>query len=169
METDALHVGVVMQRVRLNNRWQSHQWQPLEILHEAPAGQRCLRADNDDMRWLFGGFEVRLFSDEAEGYYLNISAPTPCWFVMWRPEDIDGVEIAVPKAVTLSYHEGARLMDGGEKVDTIAAAPEIVERLTAFVKTYYVPEQKRKRRKPSFEGGAAVAQMARDEGSGRGS
>jgi hypothetical protein len=123
---------------------------------------------DEDQRWLFGGFEVRLFSDEAEGYFLNVSAPAPCWFIMWRMEEVDDVEIAVPKVVTLSYHEGARLMDGGEKVDTIPVSPEIVERMTAFVKTYYVPEQKRKRRKPSFEGGAAVAQMALDEGKSRG-
>ncbi|GAA4018848.1 DUF3305 domain-containing protein [Actimicrobium antarcticum] len=169
METEALNIGVVMQRLRIDNRWQSHQWQPLEILSGVPDERRCLRGGDDDQRWLFGGFDVRLYSDEAEGYFLNISSPAPCWFVMWRMEEVDGVEIAVPKTVTLSYHEGARLMDGGEKVDTIAASADIIERLTAFVKTYYVPEQKRKRRKPSFEGGAAVAQMALDEGKPRGS
>lgn len=169
METDALNIGVVMQRVRIDNRWQTHQWLPLEILSNVPDSRLCLLESDEDSRWLFGGFEVRLFSDEAEGYFLNISSPAPCWFVMWRFEEIDGVEVALPKVVTLSYHEGARLMDGGEKVDTIAASAEIVERLTAFVKTYYIPEQKRKRRKPSFEGGAAVAKMALDEGISRGS
>ncbi|MFT5534755.1 MAG: hypothetical protein ACI802_003008 [Candidatus Paceibacteria bacterium] len=169
METDALNIGVVMQRTRIDNRWQTYQWQPMEILSGVPGQRLCMLDRDDDLRWLFGDFEVRLFSDEAEGYFLNISAPSPCWFVMWRLEEIDGIEIAVPKVVTLSYHEGARLMDGGEKVDTITASTEIVERLTAFVKTYYVPEQKRKRRKPSFEGGAAVAQMAIDEGRNRGS
>ena len=169
METEALAIGVVMQRLPLNNRWQTHQWLPLEILTGVPAQQRCVCSDENDLRWLFGGFEVRLFSGEAEGYFLNVSAPLPCWFVMWRPEQIDGLDIAVPKAVTLSYHEGARMMDGGEKVDTLPASADIVERLTAFVKTWYVPEQKRKRRKPSFEGGAAVAQMAREEGKSDGS
>lgn len=169
METEALSIGVVMQRLRIDNRWQTYQWQPSEILSSVPGDRRCLLDRDEDLRWLFGGFEVRLFSDEAEGYFLNISSPAPCWFVMWRPEEIDGIEIAVPKVVTLSYHEGARLMDGGEKVDTVTASIDIVERLTAFVKTYYVPEQKRKRRKPSFEGGAAVAQMALDEEKTRGS
>ncbi len=164
METDALNIGVVMQRMRIDNKWQTHQWQPLEILSGVPDERHCLLDHEEDLRWLFGGFEVRLFSDEAEGYFLNISSPEPCWFVMWRFEEIDELEVAVPKVVTLSYHEGARLMDGGEKVETIPASAEIIERVTAFVKTYYVPEQKRKRRKPSFEGGAAVAQMALDEG-----
>ena len=164
METDALSIAVVMQRTRLNNRWQTYQWQPVDILTGVPDDRRCLLDHDEDLRWLFGGFEVRLFSDEAEGYFLNISAPSPCWFVMYRLEEIDGVEIAVPKVVTLSYHEGARLMDGGEKVETVPASADILDRLIAFVKTYYVPEQKRKRRKPSFEGGAAIAKMAIEEG-----
>jgi hypothetical protein len=43
----------------------------------------------------------------------------------------------------------------------------MVERLGAFVAAYYRPEPKGKRRRPSFEGGAAVQQMAREEGEGR--
>ena len=88
----------------------------------------------------------------------------PCWFVMSRPEVVDGVELQVPKIVTLSYNEAARLMDGGERVDTLMAPPAIIERLGEFVKNYYRPEEKRKRKKPSFEGGVGVDRMARAEG-----
>jgi hypothetical protein len=55
---------------------------------------RCLRDDADDTRWLFTGFDIKLFSDEAEGYFLNITSSTPCWFVMWRFEELGGAEIA---------------------------------------------------------------------------
>ena len=88
---------------------------------------------------------------------------------MWRLEDIDGAEVAVPKLVTLSYNEAARLMDGGEQVDTLPASPDIVAHLAAFVQQHYRPEVKKKRRKPSFEGGAGVDQMARAEGGSHGS
>lgn len=167
METESLTVAVVMRRTPLNNRWQPFQWKPAEITADAllaGAGQRCLRSDETDQRWLFGGFDIKLYRDEAEGYFLNVGSPEPCWFVMWRMEEIAGAEVAVPKTVTLSYNEAARLMDGGEQVDTLPAAPAIVERLQAFVQEHYRPEPKRKRRKPSFEGGAAVEQMARAEG-----
>ncbi len=173
METEALKVAVVMQRTPLDNRWQPYQWKPLEVtagdlIPEGPP--RCLRDDPADSRWLFTGFDVRLFSDEAEGYFLNTSSPVPCWFVMWRFEDIDGVDVAVPKEVTLSYNEAARLMDGGEqRVDTLPLPIGVLERLNAFVADHYRPEPKKKRRKPSFEGGAAVEQMARAEGGGGGS
>ena len=167
METEAIRIGIVMQRLPLNNRWQPYQWRLLElvggdVLQDGVV--HCLRDDAADMRWLFTGFDIKLYSDEAEGYFLNVSSPTPCWFVMWRIEQLNGAEVAVPKSITLSYNEAARLMDGGEQVDTLPAAPDIVERLTAFTQEYYRPEPKRKRKKPSFEGGAAVDQMARAEG-----
>jgi hypothetical protein len=171
METDAIKTAVVMQRTPLANRWQPWQWAPMEVdagtlLPQAPP--RCLRNDDTDTRWLFTGFELRLYTDEAEGYFLNVESPTPCWFVMWRMEEIDGVEIAVPKQVTLSYNEAARLMDGGERVDTLPAPLDIVDQLRAFVQEHYRPEVKKKRRKPSFEGGAGVDSMARAEGGGKG-
>lgn len=167
METEALRIGVVMQRTPLNNRWQPYQWRPLEIVGDAVVAEgdaRCLLDHEADTRWLFPGFDIKLFSDEAEGYFLNISSPAPCWFIMWRKEDIDGAELAMPKFVTLSYNEAARLMDGGEQVDTLPASPDIIERMSAFVAEHYKPEPKRKRRKPSFEGGEGVEKMAHSEG-----
>lgn len=155
-----------MQRTPLNNRWQPHRWQPMEIVSEPlpDAAARRLLDDPADMRWLFAGFDIKLFTDEAEGYFLNVSSPAPCWFIMWRMEEIEGAEVAVPKSVTLSYNEAARLMDGGEQVDTLPASADIVESLTAFVTAHYKPEPKRKRRKPSFEGGEGVEKMANPEG-----
>jgi hypothetical protein len=171
METEAIRIGVVMQRTPLNNRWQPYQWRPMEIVGDTglPDGApRCLRDDASDMRWLFTGFDIKLFTGEAEGYFLNITAPAPCWFVMWRIEELDGVEIAVPKAVTLSYNEAARLMDGGEKVDTLPAPDGIVAHLVAFTQQYYRPEPKKKRKRPSFEGGVGVERMAKAEGEAHG-
>lgn len=166
METEAIRIAVIMQRKALDNRWQPFQWLPIEVVDAAVLQDqhaRCLRNDPADLRWLFPGFDIKLFSDEAEGYFLNVSSPVPCWFIMWRIEELDGVEIAVPKSVTLSYNEAARLMDGGEQVDTLAASSDIIARLSEFVEQHYRPEPKRKRKKPSFEGGAGVDAMAKAE------
>lgn len=171
METQAIDVSVIMQRRALDNRWQSHQWRALEVLDSAalpPGGVRCLLDDAGDMRWIFPGLAVKLFSDEGEGYYLNISSTVPCWFIMWRIEQVGTLEVAVPKAVTLSYNEAARLMDGGEQVETLPASAPIIERLSMFTQQHYQPEIKRKRKKPSFEGGAGVDRMAQAEGKGDG-
>jgi hypothetical protein len=171
METEAAQVGVVMQRTPLSSRWQPFRWQPVEIVRDVGAVSHtphCLRNDPDDMRWLFNDIHVTLCTTEAEGYFLNISAPAPCWFVMWRLEEIDGQELAVPKSVTLSYNEAARLMDGGERVDTLPLSADVLDWLTAFTQAHYHPEPKRKHKKPSFEGGEGVEQMARAEGEAHG-
>jgi hypothetical protein len=107
-----------------------------------------------------------LHRDEAEGYFLNLQAPAPSWFVMWRMEQVGDAEIAVPKFVTLSYNEAARLMDGGEQVDRMEASNDVIANLVEFVTAHYQPKIKRKRKKPSFEGGAGVDKMARAEGRG---
>lgn len=169
MQTEAMRIAVVMQRRPLNNRWQPFQWRLLDVLEDVLPQQMPLRRlldDPDDLRLLFNAFEVRLYRDEAEGYFLNISSPQPCWFVMWRLEDSEeaDAQIAVPKTVTLSYNEAARLMDGGEQVESVPASPAITEAMAAFVRDHYKPEPKKKTRKPSFEGGAAVQQMAKTGG-----
>ncbi len=169
METEAISVGIIMRRTPLSSRWQPFQWQPVEIVDAVAAGGRhCLCSDPDDTRWLFNGIPITLCTTEAEGYFLNISAPLPCWFIMWRMEETGGEELAVPKSVTLSYNEAARQMDAGERVDTLPASADIIEWLTAFTHTHYHPEPKRKHKKPSFEGGEGVDKMARAEGEPRG-
>jgi Protein of unknown function (DUF3305) len=94
------------------------------------------------------GLQIRLFPDEAEGYYLNVTTQAPVIFVHWRLGD-------VPQAlfVTLSYNEAGRLMDGGEMVDTVAMPDEMQAWLTQYVNLIYQPEQKKKkggRNRPSF-------------------
>jgi hypothetical protein len=164
VETDALSLAVVMQRKPLKSAWQPFQWLPAEVvLSPLPGAPRCLRDDSSEMLWLYPGLSLRLYSDEAEGYFLNLDSGSPCWFIMWRLEG----EVGVPWLVTLSYNEAARLMDGGEQVDTLPLPLAITERLGAFVAEYYRPAPKGKRRRPSFEGGAAVQQMASEEGEAR--
>lgn len=170
METEAIRVAVVMQRKCLNNRWQPYTWLPQAVVHDAGCdiAPLCLSHDLNQLQWQFAGLEVRLYSDEAEGYFLNATSPAPCWFIMWRLETVGDEELAVPKAVTLSYNEAARMMDAGEQVDTLPLEERFVEHLHAFTAEYYRPEPRKKQRKPSFEGGAAVEQMAKAEGVDRG-
>jgi hypothetical protein len=86
--------------------------------------------------------------DEAEGYYLNLTTSQPYMFVMWRMED----DLAVPKIVTPSYHEAARMMDGGAQVDGVPLPEELASWLAAYVDANYRPEPKKRARPPSFKG-----------------
>jgi hypothetical protein len=138
-----------MERRALANRWQSEKWEPVEIVPD-PGGEapRLLTADGERARWLHPGFAIELHRDEAEGYYLNLTAPTPYVFVMWRM--VDGA--ARPQIVTVSYHEAGRMMDGGEQVDGVAMPRELAAWVDEFVRANYRPEPKKKIRPPSFKG-----------------
>ncbi|MBC7622638.1 MAG: DUF3305 domain-containing protein [Aeromicrobium sp.] len=154
-------VSVVMERIAIESRWQSHKWQPAAILPDD--GMRVLpevmSTSSGATEVLFPGFALQVFRDEAEGYYLNVSSPDPQVFVMWRiaensVEDApaDAPDRAVPHSVTLSYNEAARWMDAQEKVDPVAMPPQILDALSEWVKLNYSPPDKKQRIRPtSFE------------------
>lgn len=153
----SVKVAVVMRRERLNNRWQPWRWTLDAVLpHEDSFGTeaRKLREDTDQTLWLHPGFDVTLFRDEAEGYYLNVTTPAPCWFVMWRMEDeatLADEPIARPVMLTLSYNEAGRWLDAQETVENVPAPPEVVEWMRDFAGEHYVPEPKRRKRPESFK------------------
>ena len=146
--------GVVMQKRMVANRWQRESWQAVAIVPD-PSGEaaelRQLVLGPDVQQWLHTGFIIELFRDEAENYYLNVSADVPCVFVMWRQGDAEN-GMAVPKAVTMSYGEAARMMDAGEQVDNVPMPPELREWLEGFVREYYRPEPRKRISPPSFKG-----------------
>ncbi|BCN40309.1 hypothetical protein ALDI51_36280 [Alicycliphilus denitrificans] len=151
-----ISVAVVMRRELLNNRWQPWRWFPAEVVpHEEPFGSapRLLHQDEAEQRWLFPAFDVELFRDDAEGYYLNLSAPEPCWFVHWRMDDEpgpDGEQLARPVDVSLSYHDAGRWLDAQENVDQLPVSAAVRQWLQAFVEAHYQPEPRRRRRPQSF-------------------
>jgi hypothetical protein len=146
-----LPVGVVMRRRELDNRWCSESWEAVEIVPDETRDDSTPRppsATGTAGHWLHTGLTLELYRDEAENYYLNISAAEPCVFVMWRLEDA----VAVPKIVTLSYGEAARMMDSSEQVDKVPMPHELRSWLEDFVREYYRPQPKKRIRPPSFGG-----------------
>lgn len=154
-----LEVAVVMRRERTTgpaSRWQPWRWVLAEVLpHEDGFGTaaRLLYKDDNEERWLHPGYRVELFSDDAEGYYLNVSTQAPCWFVLWRMEEgAAGADepFARPEMVSLSYHDAGRWLDAQETVEQVAAPAPVLEWLQAFVDQHHVAEPKRRRRPDSF-------------------
>ena len=148
--------AVQMQWTRLDDRWQSEKWEVLEVTDDPLAATEGapavpVRVQDDPRRacWLHRGHVLTLYRDEAEGYYLNLSAAQPFVFVTWRLEDA----LARPYSLTLSYNEAARTMDAGEHVDGVPMPGQWLETLAAFVALHYRPEGKKHRaRPPSFKG-----------------
>jgi hypothetical protein len=146
-------VAIVIERIPLTNRWTSEKWQVGAVERDDSPLRVAVRLSDDESgtRWRFTGLGIELHVSESEGYFLNITAPEPKIFVMWRmldPERIgaDGLS-ARPELATVSYNEAARLMDGGEMVDALPLLPEVLAWMQPFVEASYKPEPKRKVRR----------------------
>src|SRR4051812_848463 len=91
-------VAVIMQRRRVQNRWQSEVWEPAGVLPEQAQGAPRMIVDSGDTtQWLYPSYDVFLRKSEAEGYYHNVSSAQPCVFILWRMEGGQ----AVPQYVTV--------------------------------------------------------------------
>jgi Protein of unknown function (DUF3305) len=163
-----LNVSVIMRRepiVGAMSRWQSHRWVLEDVVLEGEASidvvekTALLISKNDSIeRWKHAGYSVELYADDAEGYYLNVTTDAPCWFVLWRMEEIaeDGAgitdePIAKPEMVSLSYHDAGRWLDAQETVEQVPLPPEVVAWLQAFVDEHHVIETKKRKRPESFK------------------
>jgi hypothetical protein len=137
-------VAVIMERVRLANRWATDRWEAKGVVRDvtpAGSGEQVIVSDEHVTQILFPGFTLKLHPDEAEGYIYNITSPQPKVFIMWRFGD-DGV--ARPESLSVSYHEGARWMDAEESVGGVALPPDLLPWIAEFAAEHYKPEPKKK-------------------------
>jgi len=153
MEKPRRTLAVIMQRRRIQNRWQSVTWAPWSVLEsdEPPNPPRQLVDKDEASQWLYPGFELVLHRDEALGYFQNMAADKPSIFVLWRMEgDDEATAQAIPLQLTASYDEAGRWMDAGHSVDSVAMPREMFSWLEDFVAKNYRPEPKKKIRPRSF-------------------
>jgi hypothetical protein len=154
-------VDVIMERLPLANRWVDEAWRPAaveprDVAEVETAPTLCVQDDAEATRWRIGGHSIELHPTEAEGYFLNLTSPGPCVFVMWRMFD-DGEPKARPVIVTVSYNEAGRLLDGGERVDNVPMPEPILDWMRPFVAMHYKPEPRKKvKRNDPFAAGAFV-------------
>lgn len=146
MQHPTFPLSVVLRLVPIKSRWVDAKWELAGVAPDAPAAG-ITRTLQDVDTWLWRGFALDLHPSEAEGYYLNLSAPDPRVFVMWRLEEWEGSETARPWVTTVSYHEAARMMDAGETVDSVPMPQAVREWVEPWVAANYRPEPRRKQRR----------------------
>src|SRR5262245_19730882 len=148
----SLTVAVVFERRKSPSQWEEWGFRIVDVVMDNGqfgAQSRLLRDDGSVSLIVHPGLSVALFRDEAEGYYLNLTAGQPVWFVMWRVDENDASR-AWPEIVTLSYNEAARFLDAQERDDNVPLANEVRELLQLFTAENYTPERKKRRRPASF-------------------
>lgn len=154
-EPEPLMLSVITERTKVaDNRWLMERWQVLGVVAGGPAagtgsaGAPIYR-DEDGERYLWGGFELRLFRDEAEGYYYNLLGSRPSVFVVCRRGD--GGEV-VPVLTLASHYEAEAYMDAGEPVFAVPMPPEVYRSVERYVVENYVPMEKKGRKREQREG-----------------
>lgn len=156
----ALDVAVILRKEPVQGamrRWQEWRWVLDDVLlHQEGFGvePRLLYKNDSGERWIHGGQRVELFADDAEGYQLNATTPTPGWFVLWRMEDeatVADEPMARPVAVSLSYHDASRWLDAQETVEQVPLPAPVLQWLQEFIAVHYQPEVKRPKRPESFK------------------
>jgi len=138
-------IAVIMERVRLADKWATERWEAKGIVPDAqPPGtsERVILDDGETTRVLFPGLTLCLEPAEAEGYLLNLTSPEPRVFVLWRLEE----ELARPERLTVSYNEGTRWADTDEHVDSVALPEDLIDWITQFAVAHYRPEPGKKPR-----------------------
>jgi len=125
-----------MQRRPAKSRWADVVWEPYGVVPGHVGNENKLLVEHGGIaQWLHPGFELELHRDEAEGYYMNVSASNPRVFVLWRMEG----DHALPLQVTASSDEAGRWLDGGHSVDGVPMTPEIYAWLGDYVEKNYRP------------------------------
>ena len=159
-------VDVVIERAALANRWASESWRPAAVVPVEPGrdeGVETLGEQGTIARWRVGPLAIEMHPVEAEGYFLNLTSPAPCVFVMWRMFD-DVVPPARPVIVTVSYNEAGRLLDAGERVDNVPMPDAIAQWMRPFVVQHYKPEPRKKvRRNDPFASDQSVKERESHE------
>ena len=150
MERPKQHIAVILRRETVEGRWESHRWDLHAVVPDVGGETRSTAADARTLQRLFPGFELVLYRDEAEGYYLNASSGAPSVFVSLRIDEATGDPY--PFLATLSYNEAARWMDSNERVERAVAWPDLAAWMAQWVEANYRPEPKKLQRPKSFEG-----------------
>jgi hypothetical protein len=147
-EKPTLKIAVVMERVAIESRWAKHQWRVASVRPDCGGEPRVVVEHEGLLQKLHPGLDLTIHRDEAEGYYLNVSSEQPAVFVSWRADEAGE---GWPFLATLSYHEAARWMDGGETVDRVEAPVDLIVWIGTWVEENYRPEVKKRIRPKSFE------------------
>jgi hypothetical protein len=133
-------------------RWREFDWSASGVVAHSDPGStepRRIRAEDGLEQFLWPGFELALYRDEAESYHYNISSDAPSLFVVCRMEDD---ERPVPFAVTAAHDEAEAYMEGEETVYKVPMPPEIYRWVEAYVLANFTPRQRKKRKRENWSG-----------------
>lgn len=143
MPTHTLPIAVIMQRRRVQHLWADEAWAAVGVVEnrgDLPPLQ-VLSTNGEREHYLVSGLQLELHQDENDGYFENWVAPAPKVFIMWQMRE----DRAMPVVASVSYSEGARMLDSGESADGVAMPTEIHVWMRNYLQANYKPRVRRGR------------------------
>lgn len=146
---EKLTVGVIVERRKAKSAWADYVWQPIEALTILPplAPWTVMRDGDGVTRYFAGPFTMELHPKETISYRANLISEKPSIYVVLRADSTapQGWRLEL---VTPSPADAEAYMEGGaDIVDKVPMPGEVGAWLSAYVDTFHVEEEFRKRRR----------------------
>lgn len=150
--SEAITVGIVAERRKLDSPWADHDWRPYAVLESVPDIEPGAKIGEEPghERYYLGSLELRLHRKETESYRYNLAGEPRLYIALREGEGPGGLPV-VALHVTAAPDEAQSLSEPGDKiVDGVAMPMPVAEWTADFVRRFHVEEQKYKRqRKPA--------------------
>ena len=148
-------LAVILDKRRTHTTpWRTHTWGAAGVVAAAGGdrshGPQCIRAEEALEQYLWPGFELRLYRDEAESYYHNLTSDNPGLFIVCRFDEDERPE---PFLVTAAYDEASAYMEADDTVYRVPMPPEVYRWVEAYVLANYQPQERKKRKRTDWSEG----------------
>ena len=151
-----MNLGVVLERRRIDNRWQPFRWRVVGVIPGAPGidEPQVLRQVDDDIQYHAATLAVELHRRETEGYKLNLSKDTPVIYIILHGDEDDDVAMPRPFIVTACPYEAQDYLDSGgldDMVDSVPMPEAVQGWVAAYVDEHHVDEVFKKRKRKQWK------------------
>ncbi|MEM6491690.1 MAG: DUF3305 domain-containing protein [Pseudomonadota bacterium] len=156
-ETAVMPVGVIVERIRIDNPWREFDWRVVAVVPGAPEVDAWTPLQTGDqesaMRWHAATLPLTLHRGETQGYKVNLSNRAPAVYVISRidDDDPDAPPIAPFVATVCSYEAAAYADSGDDLVDATAMPPGVRAWLMAYCEQHHVDEVFVKRQRKPYD------------------
>lgn len=152
-QPEAFAVRVLMRPGRPRPQpWVPRSWQVVGVVVDGEGAAETdaprLAGEGEDGSRIYDGLAVRLFRDEAESYYHNLTVDRPRCYVVLREDEAGD---PAPCLVTLSFDLANAYLEGDEEVQAVDLAPELYRWVEAYVLSHYVPARRKKRKRDNWK------------------
>lgn len=147
-ETEIRHVGVILERRKLDNPWKEFSWRPVQVLPSVPQTEPWTRLGEGEgwVQFYAGAAELALYRHESETYVYNIESAQPAVWVFLRNTDAaPGVELHGASVDPGEAH--AHNDTGDDIVDFVPMPATILEWMQDYVRRHPPTKEHYKRKR----------------------